>query len=782
VKKRLSILLTAVLLFTAVFGASLSAVYASGFEGRIAGQNRYETACTVAKTKFQSAEAVIIVRGDSAEDGTPNVVDGLTASVLAGAKNAPILLTDDNALPDVVKNTIQALGAEKTYIVGGEGAVSANVEAELKDLGLTVERIAGQNRFETAVEVAKAANTGSKTAIVTQYLALVDSLVAGPLAFVNKYPIFLVGKDAVGDVTKQAIKDLGIENIIIVGGTGVISDSVKDELDGLVSGSVIRLGGNDRYLTSVAVAQKFESVKEVALVNGESFVDAVAASVLGMPILYVKKDSMISEVEGFIASKASDVKVIGGTGVISDTLANKAADSIKFVVTSVSANNLKEIVVSFSQALNKDTVIKANFKLNNAALGDNDSVALNPDGKSVTITLANALTNATSYKVTVSGVKSASGISIAETTVDFLAFDTTFPTALKAEQIGPSTIKVTFSEPIKSYDYSNFKVNDGEYFIDGSSVTPADGGKAVTFNLYTTLEQGKAYTVTVSGVKDYADLTMMKPVTLSFVGIKDSEKPKVTGVVSATPEQVVLQFNENITLLTNDWSKFYHTNSSNKADNVVVENGNQLKISFATHNLPSGIAYLYIAKEVVQDGWGNKNDAINAYALAVTVDNIKPSIKEVKAVSDKKIEITFTEDIEDGATGTYTILDSTGAKVTSPTFSVNQSATNKVELLFTSALPGSTYTVVVEKVKDLAGNEIDKTSRTVTVVDTTAPTVNTTAYLYPAKKIVKVMFNEPIKASDLLNLGNYIYNDKYLTQYNGVTATVTDGGKASAEE
>nr|WP_243426329.1 cell wall-binding repeat-containing protein [Caldicoprobacter guelmensis] len=430
-------MLTLVFLFTAVFSASIGAVYASSDDNRIAGQNRYETACAVAKAKYTTAEAVIIVRGDDAEDGTPNVVDGLTASVLAGAKDAPILLTEANKLPDVVETTIKELKAEKAYIVGGTGAVSEDVEAELEAMGLEVERVAGQNRFETAVAVAKEANTGSKTAIVTQYLALVDALVAGPLAYVNKYPILLVGQNAVGDTTAKAIKDLGIENVIIVGGTGIISEDVEDELEGLVSGTVTRVAGNDRYLTSLAVAAKFD-VKEVALVNGDSFVDAVAASVLGLPIVYVKQNSMIADAEKFIADKASGVKVIGGTGVISSTLAQKAKEAVELRIVSVSAVGAKKLQVAFNKAVDPN---KAQFEVKRGTVKPSvKSITFADDKKSAVIEFNVALASG-DYSVTVTGLK-----------------DVALTATTKVEAAKLTTIEFTSDVAVISSDAKQIKV------------------------------------------------------------------------------------------------------------------------------------------------------------------------------------------------------------------------------------------------------------------------------------------------------------------------------------
>lgn len=394
-RRRLSILMALVFLFTAVIGASFGAVYAAEDDGRIRGADRYVTACEIAKQKYSSADTVIIVRGDS------DVVDGLTASVLAGAKDAPILLTRKDSLPDVVKKTIEDLGVKNVYIIGGTAAVSEAVEEALKDLGINVERVKGGKRYETAVEVAKKANTGKKTAIVAQGFAPADALVAGSLAVVKGYPILLVEKDKVGAAAEAAIKDLGIEDIIIVGGEAVVSEKVEEDLRNLVSGSVARLKGGDRILTSIEVAKQLDA-NEVVLVNGWNFVDAVPASVLGLPILYVKKDVISDEVLDYIATKAG-VKIIGGTNAISDAVADKAREAVELKIVSVSAVGAKKLQVVFSKAVDSD---KAVVKITKGLITINvDKVEFSADKKTAVINTTTDLTKG-EYKVIVSGIAS----------------------------------------------------------------------------------------------------------------------------------------------------------------------------------------------------------------------------------------------------------------------------------------------------------------------------------------------------------------------------------------
>ncbi len=350
-KGKYAIMLSVLMVFTAVmpvgyaFGEEAN-VEASGAEShdlyRIAvpGGNRYSTAGAVAKARYEKAETVILVRGDN-QDGTPQVVDALAASGLAGIENAPVLLTPKDELHKETKKAILELEARKVIVIGGTGAVSEDVIKELEAMeiaegvNITTERVhvEGGDRYSTAAAVARkmSEKTPSDTAIITGGRALVDSLVAGPLAHNDGYPLLLVGKE-VPKATSEFLEEKGIKNLIVIGGEGVVSPEVYDELSKLVKerkGEIKRVAGDDavgrnRYGTSVNVYNEFfQSSSGVTLVNGVSFVDAVAASVLGLPILYVQENNLRPDVESILKNK-EQFRVVGGSGVISDEVLKEA--------------------------------------------------------------------------------------------------------------------------------------------------------------------------------------------------------------------------------------------------------------------------------------------------------------------------------------------------------------------------------------------------------------------------------------------------------------------------
>jgi len=124
--------------FMHVFGGT-SSVPEGNNKNRFAGNTRYETAVNVAESYYtflrMEVDTVVIVNGE-------DYPDALAASSIAGVKNAPILLSTPNNLPEVVKNYIKnkdlydyknVKDIKNIIIIGGENSISTNVENELRN-------------------------------------------------------------------------------------------------------------------------------------------------------------------------------------------------------------------------------------------------------------------------------------------------------------------------------------------------------------------------------------------------------------------------------------------------------------------------------------------------------------------------------------------------------------------------------------------------------------------------------------------------------------------------
>ena len=246
-------------------------------ESRVGGLDRYATAALVAQATFTSATVnanIILASGQ-------NFPDGLASAGLAGAANAPVLLTDPNVLPGVTQNAMAAVfgtSATKTvHIVGGESAVSAAVAAQVTALGYTVNRIAGDNRYETAADIAAfqatlapvgitfVAGVPLRTAIVATGENFPDALAGGAPAFRGKHPVLLTATSSLPAATAATLQSLSVQRVILLGGESAVSATVASEIAAIGSGiRVDRVAGANRGETAQALA----NVLVASLANG----------------------------------------------------------------------------------------------------------------------------------------------------------------------------------------------------------------------------------------------------------------------------------------------------------------------------------------------------------------------------------------------------------------------------------------------------------------------------------------------------------------------------------
>ena len=240
----------------------------------ITGSNRYETAAKLAQGRDKST--VILVNADK------SLADGLSASGLAGAVNAPILLVKANKIPAETKAALK--GAKNAYIIGGKNAISSSVENQIKSMGIKPKRIEGSDRIKTSIEVSYeiAEVTGKDTAVylVNGFKGEADAMSIAPVAAKNKGQIIL---------TNGKYMPINVSTDIptyAVGGSSVMSNAIVSDAQ------ATRIGGKDRYETNRKVIEKFFTNEKVYyMAKGNPLVDALTTSAMGKPVALVSERS-----------------------------------------------------------------------------------------------------------------------------------------------------------------------------------------------------------------------------------------------------------------------------------------------------------------------------------------------------------------------------------------------------------------------------------------------------------------------------------------------------------
>ncbi len=191
-------------------------------------------------------------------------------------------------------------------------------------------RMAGANRYTTATAISQKCFEKSNMVYLASGLDFPDALAGVPIAAMTNAPILLSGKDKISDETLAEIKRLNAAGVVILGGTGVISDKVEKTLKENGVKDINRLFGKNRYETAanIATAMKMLTNKDpenLFFAVSDKYADSVsissAAGATGSPILFVnKKTGLDDATKKYIDSVKKGVKnvyIIGGEGAIS---------------------------------------------------------------------------------------------------------------------------------------------------------------------------------------------------------------------------------------------------------------------------------------------------------------------------------------------------------------------------------------------------------------------------------------------------------------------------------
>ncbi|MEL1136563.1 cell wall-binding repeat-containing protein, partial [Desulfitobacterium sp. THU1] len=290
---------------------------------RLAGENRVDTALAIAKANYTTKLQNAVLATAS------NYPDALAGSVLAYKLNAPILLVgsteaEQKKLLDYLKTNLDSAGT--VYILGGTGVVGQEVVNKISAAGFTkITRLGGENRSETALKVADQLEVPvGRPLILVNEANYADALSISSSAAAAESPIFLVEKNGFSAAVRQKIAEIKPIKVYLIGGEGVISSKVSDqvaEITGLNEDNIIRMGGADRYATSLVIAKYFNlSGQSACMATGKNFPDALAGSVYAAnynaPIILVN-DSIPDETKEYLKTRKMVGGVIfGGEGVL----------------------------------------------------------------------------------------------------------------------------------------------------------------------------------------------------------------------------------------------------------------------------------------------------------------------------------------------------------------------------------------------------------------------------------------------------------------------------------
>ena len=288
---------------------------------RTYGADRYESAVQVAKATFPTTAPVVFIATGA------NFPDALSAAPAAAKLGGPLFLTDGKSLTASVVAEIQSLTPDRIVIVGGSDVVTSTVEARLRVLAPTVDRIDGVDRYATSRNGNAAAFTTAPTVYLATGAGFADALYGSAAAAAAGDPLILIpgGSSSVDPATTALLKQLGATHINVVGGPAVVTASYINSLNAIAP--AVRIAGSDRYTTSAALAASmYQSADHAFIATGTNFPDGVYGAIMAG----ANKSPMMLSQPGCVPSAVMlelgregvrQVTLIGGPGALTAAVA-----------------------------------------------------------------------------------------------------------------------------------------------------------------------------------------------------------------------------------------------------------------------------------------------------------------------------------------------------------------------------------------------------------------------------------------------------------------------------
>ncbi len=197
----------------------------------------------------------------------------------------------------------------------------------------SVSRLAGVDRFDTAVQVSRATfSSPVPVAFIANGGTYSDALAGTPEAVADGGPVLLVTTTSVPATTVSELARLRPGRIVVLGGPAAVSDPVLATLQQYTTGSVTREAGADRYATAAAIsAATFSPGVGAAYVATDlGFADALSGAATAAaahdPILIVQQGAVPAATATELTRlRPRSIVVLGGPSAVSDGVATSLA-------------------------------------------------------------------------------------------------------------------------------------------------------------------------------------------------------------------------------------------------------------------------------------------------------------------------------------------------------------------------------------------------------------------------------------------------------------------------
>ncbi|MEG0250536.1 MAG: cell wall-binding repeat-containing protein [Peptostreptococcus sp.] len=283
---------------------------------RISGADRYQTPIKISQEYFNQSDIAIVASGES-------FADALMGGTLSAQGEFPLYLVSKNSVKAELKEELKRINVKQIFLLGGKNSISSNVESSLSNMGISVERISGKDRFETAEKVqGKRLDLSygdiyypiSNVTSVVSSKVFADALVATPM-IVNRHSKVEFARNDPNYSYSSPVA-------LVFGGKSSVNIEEKDY--------TLRISGEDRYETAVKVADQYKNIlgkniDTVILVNGQDYPDALSSALVSTmnnaAILLSESEKLNEHTEKYIKeNNIKNVIIVGGQNSISKSV------------------------------------------------------------------------------------------------------------------------------------------------------------------------------------------------------------------------------------------------------------------------------------------------------------------------------------------------------------------------------------------------------------------------------------------------------------------------------
>ena len=281
---------------------------------RISGSDRYDTSYKIQEflTKDKFSYYAVFASGEGFSDA-------LSAGILAGEFEAPLILVRKDSIPKVISDNYSRILFGRSYLVGGTNSVSKKVEGEIYKNISGLDRLSGKNRLDTAVSIYGPILEKRKELVLGDAFSSYNGYVYADALTAMPY-MYQLNKHDKGPL--PLLPYAGEDASIVFGGYNSVPKLV---------GEKSRIYGADRYKTAVEIAKAFKNnlnkdIDTIVLASGEDYPDALCAGPLASSknaaILLTNSKTLNEDTREYIKANTNikNIIIVGGEKSISSSV------------------------------------------------------------------------------------------------------------------------------------------------------------------------------------------------------------------------------------------------------------------------------------------------------------------------------------------------------------------------------------------------------------------------------------------------------------------------------